>query len=235
MTSTAMSASSSRLCLDLSAAFDKSMLIARLRRSFGDEEVAFDWITSYRSDRSQHFRVASSRSPLSFCEHGVPQGSTLGLILFSLYITPAANVISAVNLNHHQYAGDTQLYITLDYINAGDTCSLTPSPPPARQQSVAGSFSTVSPSTHINLKPSCLEPLMPPDIPLTVSIANAIIPVSPTLKSLVVTLDSKLSFQQHINSVCKACYFHLHSMRHVRSCLSPTTNPTDMHLQHHQC
>ena len=59
------------------------------------------------------------------------------------------------------------------------------------------------------------------DNPLTVNIAGAIIPVSPTLKSLGVTLDSQLSFHQHVNSVCKISYFHLRSMRHVRSCLPP--------------
>ena len=59
------------------------------------------------------------------------------------------------------------------------------------------------------------------DNPLTVNIAGAIIPVSPTLKSLGVTLDSQLSFHQHVNSVCKISYFHLHSMHHVRSCLPP--------------
>jgi Reverse transcriptase (RNA-dependent DNA polymerase)/Endonuclease-reverse transcriptase len=209
--------------LDLSAAFDtidKSTLIARLRRSFGVEELALDWISSYLSDRSQHFRVGSSRSPPSFCEHGVPQGSVLGPILFSLYIAPVANVISAFNVNHHQYADDTQLYIALDHINPGDTCSLTPCTAAVCRWFLLNGLS---------LNPNKSEAILlgtPPASrhtgnPLTVNIAGAIIPVSPTLKSLGVTLDSKLSFQQHINSVCKASYFHLRSMRHVRSCLPP--------------
>jgi hypothetical protein len=209
--------------LDLSAAFDtidKSTLIARLRRSFGVEGPALDWINSYLANRSQHVRVGSSRSPPSVCEHGVPQGSVLGPILFSLYVAPVANVISAFNVSHHQYADDTQLYIALDHDDPGDTRNLSPC--------------TAAVCRWFLLNGLCLNPnkseailLGTPsatrhsDNPVTVNIAGAIIPVSPTLKSLGVTFDSQLSFHQHVNSVCKISYFHLRSMRHVRSCLPP--------------
>ena len=39
---------------------------------------------------------------------------------------------------------------------------------------------------------------------------------SSSLKSLGVTLDKQLSFDQHIVDVCKACYFHIRALRHVR-------------------
>ena len=128
--------------LDLSAAFDtidKSTLIARLRRSFGVEGLALDWISSYLANRSQHVRVGSSRSPPSVCEHGVPQGSVLGPILFSLYVAPVANVISAFNVSHHQYADEcsSTLHLTTTTLATLTTYRH------ALQQSVAGSYSTV--------------------------------------------------------------------------------------------
>ena len=209
--------------LDLSAAFDtidKTTLIARLRRSFGISGPALDWISSYLSNRSQHVRVGSSLSPSSTCEHGVPQGSVLGPILFSLYVAPVANVISAFGVSHHQYADDTQLYIALDHDHPQDTRSLTPC--------------TAAVCHWFLLNGLCLNPnkseaiilgtpasIKHTDNPQTVNIAGAIIPVTSTLKSLGVTLDSQLSFNQHIGSVCKISYFHLRSMRHVRSCLPP--------------
>jgi hypothetical protein len=104
------------LCLlDLSAAFDTidhSILIERLTSWFGLNGVVLSWIQSYLSSRSFKVKLDGTQSPNYQLFYGVPQGSVLGPLLFTLYTTPLSSLISNSTVNHHLYADDTQLFIS---------------------------------------------------------------------------------------------------------------------------
>ena len=104
---------SALVLLDLSAAFDTIdhlILVERLRDSFGIHNSALSWFQSYLRDRTQTVVIDSHRSePISLL-FGVPQGSVLGPVLFTLYTQPLPLVIERHNLFYHSFADDTELY-----------------------------------------------------------------------------------------------------------------------------
>lgn len=101
--------------LDLSSAFDMidhEILITRLADSFGIRGTALRWIKSYLYIRTQSIVIGDVQSVISPIDCGVPQGSVLGPMLFSLYISPIEGIIQSHGLQSMLYADDTQMYIT---------------------------------------------------------------------------------------------------------------------------
>ena len=106
---------SALVLLDLSAAFDTidhNILLTRLSSYFGITGSALDLLTSYLLNHTQSVRIGSHISSSSPLTTGIPQGSVLGPLLFTLYTTPLSHIISDTGLSFHFYADDTQLYVS---------------------------------------------------------------------------------------------------------------------------
>ena len=82
--------------LDLSAAFDTvdhEILISRLRSSFGIRGNVLNWFISYLTNRSQRISLNGRVSNSLPLPQGVPQGSCLGSMLFTIYSSKLFQVI----------------------------------------------------------------------------------------------------------------------------------------------
>jgi len=53
----------------------------------------------------------------------------------------------------------------------------------------------------------------------SVVVSNAIIQPVSRIRSLGVTIDRKLYFDQHVNNTSRSCYHHIRALRHIRYCL----------------
>ena len=103
--------------VDFSAAFDtinNDILIRRLRLRYGFVGKALDWIISYLQEWTQRIVIGGQLSSTTTLTAGVPQGSVLGPLLFSLYVQPIGDIIRAHGLFFHHYADDLQIYSHFD-------------------------------------------------------------------------------------------------------------------------
>jgi hypothetical protein len=99
--------------LDLSAAFDTidhDILLNRLSFLYGFTDTVLEWFTTYLSNRRQSVKVLNTLSSEDKLIYGVPQGSVLGPVLFTMYTAPLSKIISSYpNISHHLNADDTQI------------------------------------------------------------------------------------------------------------------------------
>ena len=77
--------------------------------------AALKWIESCLTDRCQRVCLNNEYSPRFVLSTGVPQGSVLGLLLFSRYIQPIGDIIRKQRLTFNHYADDLQIYAHFEY------------------------------------------------------------------------------------------------------------------------
>ena len=210
--------------LDLSAAFDTidhSTLLDCLQSWFGVCGPALKWFTSYLTERFQSIKIGSTLSRGYKLLFGVPQGSVLGPLLFSLYTTPLSYVIGRhKGVGFHFYADDTQLFVRLSHKEASSAfdkinkCLID----------VKEWMSTCKLKLNLdktefiifgsNNQKDRLKSHFPVDI-----LGNVLQPAE-SVKNLGVWLDSDLSLSKHVQSVCRSCFLQLREFRRVRRYLS---------------
>ena len=101
--------------LDFSAAFDlidHNMLLMKLA-AYGFNNCTLNWMRSYSSNRMQTVYFNGSCSAVKAVQCGVPQGSCLGPLLYSIFTNAMPLVLSKVSVA--MFADDSTVYVIKQY------------------------------------------------------------------------------------------------------------------------
>ena len=206
--------------LDLSAAFDTldhTLLLQRLHAEIGLDGSALYWFSSYLSCRSQQVLVGHALSAETPLLCGVPQGSALGPLLFSLYTRQLADLIDKFCIDYHFFADDSELYSCLPTEPESALSALRNVDSCCRQIKIwmtKNKLKLNEQKTEVLLcGPSSRRETVPVDC---LSVGEESTPFSNVVKTLGVTLVAELSMEQHVSAVVRSCFFHIRSLSKVR-------------------
>ena len=201
--------------LDLSAAFDtvdKRILLERLSRSFGIDDIALKWFQSYLTNRTEYVLFNGIKSSKRVVQFGVPQGSVLGPLLFVLYTSDLEKIAEKHNLDAHFYADDSQMYI-FSKPQLADSAQ-------TRLIACLDDFAQWMSANRLKLNPDKTEFMrcatarrLPQLAKEVVTFGNSSILPATTVRNLGVVVDQKLSFQSHVNKTVSSCFYQLRRLK----------------------
>lgn len=208
--------------LDFSKAFDSVnhiLLLNKLRTKFGFTNCAINLLKNYLLYRTQFVTYGDSSSSISIVPNGVPQGSILGPLLFSLYLNDLSTFIK--DTNFHFYADDAQLYISGLPSKMDEIISVL-----NNQLKVVYSWAELN-LLSLNAKKSQAIIISRDgkytQISAAIMLGNEEIKLMNSVKNLGVIFNSYLTWDNHIDTIASKVYSTLRKLWRVSGSISVHT------------
>ena len=227
------------ILLDLSAAFDTvshDILLNHLHYWLGITDTALAWVRDYFSNRTQRVSVEvdgkKAESHKVLLKQGVPQGSILGPLLFTLYVSPIVDICSQHNINFHGYADDTQNYLSFRP-DKHDTKKIR------YKENLERCISEVHTWMHTNLlklndnKTEFLligtRDMLNQSGSMLIKVGNDNISNADKARNLGVTFDKHLNNTDHINNLSNTLFFIIGNISRVHHLLDQDSTKIIVH------
>ena len=195
--------------LDYSKAFDTldHHLLCTKLEYYGFDQISVSFFKSYLQNRHQQVVTESGKSKIGLITSGVPQGSVLGPILFTIYTSQLLQIPSVSK--KRAFADDTQMQhhflpnevdIASNHINND-------------LQNIANVSSDINLQLNINkCKVICFAPRKFKNVlfdNINIKFANIKLPVLHTVRNLGLVIDDDFRFKTHISNIIKKSYVAL--------------------------
>lgn len=219
--------------LDMSAAFDTvnhKILLTRLSDTFGIRCEALEWFKSYLENRKQFVAINDAVSSVRDLRVGVPQGSVLGPILYTLYTSPVSAIIKNYGLDFHFYADDSQLYIAFSHNNHQQLleakgrieCCIAD----IQRWMTVNDLKLNQDKTEIMLIHSKFKADIDPPSYL---IGDEVIEVASTATNLGFIFDKYLCCHDQVRKVCKSSFYFIRNIARIRRFLTDSATESVVH------
>jgi hypothetical protein len=205
------------LFFDLSRAFDTidHTLLLRKLETIGVRGITNKWAESYLQNRIQTVYVNNGKSDTRENTLGVPQGSILGPLFFIIFINDMDKLLSN-NEKIILYADDTNML--LKDTNATNLAAKATNSANLFNQWCITNGLTVNVNKTFHTR--FLTKNILPDSNMLISICQKSIQHTQSIKFLGITLDSKLTWKNHIENVCSKLSSTCFIIKHVRHTVS---------------